>query len=117
MSTAERLLLRDGRVEGCSVRDIASNATFDVRAKLTLVAAGPWADIFLEHALSRAFVAQAPAVERHPRSRATLTREFALTMATAHGHFFVLPWRGHTLLGTTDTAFTGDPDAIGCQRE
>jgi glycerol-3-phosphate dehydrogenase len=34
-------------------------------------------------------------------------------MATAHGHFFVLPWRGHTLLGTTDTAFTGSPDSVG----
>ena len=33
-------------------------------------------------------------------------------MATEHGHFFVLPWRGHTLLGTTDTAFSGDPDTL-----
>ncbi len=111
--TAERLLLRGGRVDGCSIRDIASNSTFDVRAKVTLVAAGPWADIFLEHALSRA------SSHKLMRSKGIhvvvpqLSREFALTMATAHGHFFVLPWRGHTLLGTTDTAFTGDPDGLG----
>ena len=40
------------------------------------------------------------------------THEFALTVAAEHGHFFVLPWRGHTLLGTTDTAFNGDPDDV-----
>jgi glycerol-3-phosphate dehydrogenase len=42
-----------------------------------------------------------------------MTRTDALTVATKHGHFFVLPWRGHTLLGTTDTAFSGDPDTLG----
>jgi glycerol-3-phosphate dehydrogenase len=26
------------------------------------------------------------------------------------GHFFLIPWRGHTLVGTTDKAYTGDPD-------
>lgn len=110
---AGRLLLRGGKVEGCSARDAVSGAKFDIRAKATLVAAGPWADIFLEHALSR------PASHKLLRSKGihvlvpSMTRECALTMATRHGHFFVLPWRGHTLLGTTDTAFTGDPDDVG----
>ncbi len=110
---AGRLLLRDGTVEGCSVRDATNGTAFNVRARCTLVAAGPWADIFLEHALAR------PASHKLMRSKGihvlvpAMTREFALTMATAHGHFFVLPWRGHTLLGTTDTAFTADPDAVG----
>jgi len=109
---AGRLLLRDSKVEGCMVRDTISGENFDIRAKATLVATGPWADIFLEHAISR------PSSHKLLRSKGihvlvpSVTREFALTMATAHGHFFVLPWRGHTLLGTTDTAFTGDPDTL-----
>jgi glycerol-3-phosphate dehydrogenase len=110
---AGRLLMRNGKVEGCTVRDTVSGASFDIRAKATLVATGPWADIFLEHAISR------PSSHKLLRSKGIhvlvppITREFALTMATAHGHFFVLPWRGHTLLGTTDTAFKGDPDTLG----
>jgi glycerol-3-phosphate dehydrogenase len=110
---ASRLLLRSGKVEGCSAGDSVTGATFDIRAKSTLVAAGPWADIFLEHAINR------PASHKLLRSKGihvlvpSITQEFALTMATAHGHFFVLPWRGHTLLGTTDTAFTGNPDDVG----
>ena len=110
---AGRLLLRDSKVDGCTVRDSVSEESFDIRAKTTLVATGPWADIFLEHAINR------PSSHKLLRSKGihvlvpSITHEFALTMATAHGHFFVLPWRGHTLLGTTDTAFTGNPDNVG----
>ncbi|MBV9990453.1 MAG: glycerol-3-phosphate dehydrogenase/oxidase [Alphaproteobacteria bacterium] len=120
---AERLLVRDGKVEGCTVRDTTPAASggmarepassFDIRAKTTLVAAGPWADIFLAQALGH------PSSHKLMRSKGihvlvpAMTHKFALTMATAHGHFFVLPWRGHTLLGTTDTAFTGNPDDVG----
>ncbi len=109
---AGALLLRDGRVEGCSVRDTVQGPAFDIRARVTLVATGPWSDIFLMHALHR------PPSHKLLRSKGihvvvpSMTREFALTVATASEHFFVLPWRGHTLLGTTDTAFTGDPDTV-----
>ena len=108
---AEKLLLRDKRAEGASVRDTMTGETFDIRAKLTLVAAGPWADIFLEHATGR------PAHHRLLRSKGIhlLLPEIsraALTVEAGKGHFFVLPWRGHTLLGTTDTEFDGDPAAV-----
>jgi len=36
-----------------------------------------------------------------------------LTVAAEGSHFFVLPWHGHTLLGTTDTEFKDDPDDVG----
>jgi len=41
-----------------------------------------------------------------------MTRGHAVTVAAGPGHFFVLPWHGHTLLGTTDTAFKSAPDAV-----
>jgi glycerol-3-phosphate dehydrogenase len=109
----EKLLNRDGRIEGCAVRDLETDLLFDVRAKLTLVAAGPWADIFLEQALDK------PSTHKLMRSKGihvlipAITRKAALTVAAAGGHFFVLPWHGHTLLGTTDTAFKSDPDEVG----
>ncbi|MDE2466405.1 MAG: glycerol-3-phosphate dehydrogenase/oxidase, partial [Alphaproteobacteria bacterium] len=109
---AERLLLRDGRVEGARVRDLESGTDFDVRASRTLLAAGPWSDLFLEHALGH------KTATRLVRSKGihvvvpAMTRTHALTVATPHGHFFVLPWRGHTLLGTTDTAFEAPPDQL-----
>ena len=107
------LLNRDGRIEGCAVRDTIGGATIPVRAKLTLVAAGPWADIFLTQALGR------PATHKLLRSKGihvmvpSMTNGNALTVAASGGHFFVLPWHGHTVLGTTDTEFRRDPDSVG----
>jgi glycerol-3-phosphate dehydrogenase len=34
-------------------------------------------------------------------------------MAANDGHFFVIPWRNQSLLGTTDADFEGDPDMVG----
>jgi glycerol-3-phosphate dehydrogenase len=108
---ADKLLMQGKRVTGCSVRDAMTDAVFDIRAKITLVAAGPWADLFLEHATGR------PAQHKLLRSKGIhlLLPEIshsALTVEAGSGHFFVLPWRGHTLLGTTDTEFRGDPDSV-----
>jgi glycerol-3-phosphate dehydrogenase len=109
---AGSFLVRRGRLEGVSAVDKLRESRFDVRASITVVAAGPWSDIFLASALGK------PASHRVLRSKGihlllpSLTRGHALTMATEAGHFFVLPWRDHTLLGTTDTEFTGDPDSL-----
>ncbi len=109
---ADRLITRNNRVEGCGVRDTLTGSRFDIRARLTLVATGPWADIFLAQALGK------PATHKLMRSKGihllvpAMTRGDALTIATKSGHFFVLPWRGHTLLGTTDTAYKEEPDAV-----
>ena len=52
--SADRLMLRDGKVEGCSVHETMAGTCFDIRAKTVLVAAGPWADLFLEQATGEA---------------------------------------------------------------
>jgi len=109
----QTLLSRNGRIEGCRVRNCETDNAFDVRSKLTLVAAGPWADIFLERTLGK------PSSHKLMRSKGihllvpAVTRTHALTIAAEGSHFFVLPWHGHTLLGTTDTAFKNDPDDVG----
>ncbi len=114
---ASSLLMRSGKIEGAAVRDAIGGGGFDVRAKLTVITAGPWADIFLAEALGR------PASHKLLRSKGihvivpSVTRQDALTVAANGGHFFVLPWRGHSLLGTTDTKFTGAPDEVGVTPE
>jgi glycerol-3-phosphate dehydrogenase len=108
---AEKLLLRDGRIEGCGVRDTFTGDAFDVRAKAVLVAAGPWADLFLEQASGR------EAAHKLVRSKGIhllvpqISRA-ALALETGGGHLFALPWRGHTLLATTDMPFSGDPASV-----
>jgi glycerol-3-phosphate dehydrogenase len=109
--SAERLLLRDGKVEGAIAHDIMTGAHFDIRARTVLVAAGPWADLFLEQATGR------QTAHKLTRSKGIhlLVPQIstaALTIEAGNGHLFALPWRGHTLLATTDTPFSGDPAAV-----
>ncbi|HWX88924.1 MAG TPA: glycerol-3-phosphate dehydrogenase/oxidase [Rhizomicrobium sp.] len=105
---AGKLLLRNGKVEGCIAQDMTTGAGFDIRARTVLVAAGPWADLFLEQATGAA------AAHKLIRSKGIhllvpQVSRAALTIEAGNGHLFALPWRGHTLLATTDTPFTGDP--------
>ncbi|MBV9061695.1 MAG: glycerol-3-phosphate dehydrogenase/oxidase, partial [Alphaproteobacteria bacterium] len=114
---AEGLLFREDRAEGARVADAFSDAEFEVRAAVTVIAAGPWADLFLRLALGK------PVSHRLVRSKGIhlvvppMTQTHALTLATKGGHFFVLPWRGHSLLGTTDAPFTGSPNHVGVAEE
>jgi glycerol-3-phosphate dehydrogenase len=110
-AAAEKLLLRNGKCEGCTVQDVMTGARFDVRAKTVLVAAGPWADLFLEQASGEA---AAHKLIRSKGIHVMVPRisQAALTIEAGSGHLFALPWRGHTLLATTDTPFTGDPATV-----
>ncbi len=110
--SADRLLKRDGKVVGVSAQDVLRGAAFDIRAKTVLVAAGPWADLFLERASGQT------AAHHLIRSKGihVMVPEISkagLTIEAGSGHLFALPWRGHTLLATTDTPFTGDPASVG----
>lgn len=110
---SDGLLIRNGVVEGAKSHDLVSDSHFDICAKVTLLAAGPWADIFISQALGK------PATHKLLRAKGihllvpSMTKQDALTVAAGSGHFFVLPWRGHSLLGTTDTAFRSKPDDVG----
>lgn len=109
-------LLQDGagRVSGVGVRDTLSGAQRTLRARLTVNCAGPWADRIAElagrrtageHALSRSegvhFITRKPLISGKTMVGCSSRRG---------GHFFLIPWRGHTLVGTTDKSYTGDPD-------
>jgi glycerol-3-phosphate dehydrogenase len=113
---AEALLLRGDDIAGARVRDRFGGSVFDIRARLTVTALGAWTDLFLGRALPRAATPLLRSRGIHvlvPR----FVRTHALTIATkSGGHFFAIPWRDSTLLGTTDTPFDGDSDCVGVGR-
>ena len=106
-------ILRDGKkVTGIVATDMLSGESIEIRGKMVLVAAGPWADIVLAKSMG-----QTPQTRiRRSKGIHILTKThrtgFALTLPGPNGgHFFIIPWREHTLIGTTDTEFIGKPDA------
>lgn len=104
-----------GRIDGVRVVDVEDGADsaneFEIRARVTLNAAGPWADILMGVARG------GRGARRLIRSKGihlltrSMTQGHAVTLPTPEGgHFFILPWRGHSIFGTTDTVYSGSPD-------
>jgi len=102
--------VREGaRVTGARVRDEVAGHDIAVRARMTVNATGPWLDRPIAGLRPRAT----------PLLRLTKGIHIVTPRATAHAHvlfakrdgriFFVVPWRGLTIVGTTDTDYEGDP--------
>jgi glycerol-3-phosphate dehydrogenase len=109
-------LLQDGagRVSGVQVRDVLSGEQRTVRARLTVNCAGPWADRVLQLASSRAAgersLRRSEGVHFISRKPLISGKYIVGCASRSGGHFFLIPWRGHTLVGTTDKAYSGEPD-------
>ena len=105
-------LVDDAEVRGVAVHDELTGEAHEVRAKITVNASGPWADRLLDRLPgtgSSTKITRSKGI--HIITRA-ITGKNALAIEHDGGHFFLLPWRGHELIGTTDTVFTDDPDAF-----
>lgn len=102
-----------GRVTGVIVKDLARGGeTHTIRGKIVINAAGPWADLLLgtmEGGEPSRTLVRSKGIHLITRP---LTTGYAVAVEQRHGHFFIVPWRGHSLIGTTDTLYSGDPS--GC---
>jgi glycerol-3-phosphate dehydrogenase len=124
-----RFIREGGRVVGVEARDIATDRRVNIRASVVVNATGPW----LDRSLAQADGA-APAVDngsngrsgQQPLLRTTkgvhlvmpkTTNNAILSIAASDGRvFFVVPWYGYSLVGTTDTDFEGDPSKARADR-
>lgn len=110
---------REGRVEGVRVRDGGSGREFDVRARLVVGAVGPWADVLGAMAKVDGKVLR-PTKGTHlvlERERLGHSHAMALWNPEDGRLFFLIPWGSLTVVGTTDTAYEGDPRDAQATRE
>lgn len=105
-------------VRGAVVHDRLADRTHTLYARFTINATGPWADRVI------GLLDDAPPVPvRRSKGIHLLTRPIdgldqALVLQTPEQrHLFVLPWRGHALIGTTDVPFEGSPDEVAVTEE
>ncbi|MCD6281877.1 MAG: glycerol-3-phosphate dehydrogenase/oxidase [Deltaproteobacteria bacterium] len=104
-------IIRDGdTVRGVVVRDILTDRVYNIEGDITMNVAGPWADIIMGQLRGRSQHGLVRSKGIHIITR-PITKSYALALQTPDGrHFFIAPWRGHSLLGTTDEVFKGMPD-------
>jgi glycerol-3-phosphate dehydrogenase len=108
----EGLLLRAGAVEGVAVLDRIGREKFTVRASAVINATGAWAGVVAGRLLTgqqQVTLTLSKGIHLVVRS---IVGRYSLTLAGKHEHGFVLPWRGMSLVGTTDNVVSGDPGEV-----
>lgn len=105
---------RAGRVTGLRLCSNGSERPRDVGASIVVNASGPWVDAVLgEVGAPRPRLGVTKGVhivvDYHGRGPA---RALYAEARADHRPFFVIPWRGYHLVGTTDTRFDGAPDDV-----
>ena len=105
---AVELLRAGGRVVGARVRDGLGGATAEIRAGVVVDATGAWAARTSRLTLPVRYTKGVHlALPPLPHDDAFLLR------APRDGRvFFLIPWYGATLVGTTDTDWSGDPATV-----
>ena len=109
-----------GRVEGVKVDDVLTGTTTDLKAKLVVNCAGPWADLLLGLAKSSGSAGTGTLKRSegiHIITKKIMNSHVVSYMTREGRHFFLVPWRGHNLIGTTDQPFTGNPDEYRVTRQ
>ncbi len=117
------LLSEGDTVTGITARDLLSGETLKARARVVANVSGPWAFEVLDSlsgsssARTRFGMSKGVHIVTRP-----LTRSRAVALATKHKiesvltrggrHFFIIPWRGHSLIGTTNVPHEGRPGEL-----
>jgi glycerol-3-phosphate dehydrogenase len=105
-----RFIMENGRVKGAEVEDRITGGRHCLRACVVVNATGPWADRIRQLADPSAGSIVRKAKGIHLVYPDLGLKQALLLSAPGDGRiFFLVPWRGLTLIGTTDTDFEGDP--------
>ena len=126
---AIRFLWSGNSVKGARVRDQLTGDEFDVRARLTLNAAGPWADYLqndaehfgsprrLPFSRDAYFIVDRVPTSSHGIAIQGLSRDKDALLGRQTRHLFAAPWRDKTLIGVWHKLFPEFPDRACVQPE
>ncbi|MCP4423578.1 MAG: glycerol-3-phosphate dehydrogenase/oxidase [Chloroflexi bacterium] len=117
--------MRDGdRVVGVEARDKLSGDKLEIRGRVVLNAAGPWAswlldgdgDLRLKHrpVFSRDayFVVKQKLVDNHALAVQGQTKDPDALLSRGNRHLFLVPWRDYTLLGVWHVVHKDRPETF-----
>ena len=102
---------RQADVWRCTVTDRLGNTSVEVTARAIVNAAGAWGDRFPQSHVRLRLTKGVHLVI--PRARLPVPE--CAVMTDGPRILFAIPWGERTILGTTDTDYAGDPDAVACE--
>ena len=107
-------------VTGVQVKDLLSGTVQNINGTLTINCGGPWADIVLGLAKPNSngcTLRRSEGIHIITDKRLLSGRYVVGSMTPSGRPFFLIPWRGHTLIGTTDKPYIGNPDEYYVTRQ
>jgi len=107
---ATGLLEQEGRVVGAKLRDEADGGSFELRAACVVNAAGPWGRALVGEAAPK--VKLVKGVHLVLPAIVGCEEAFLLTAPQDGRVFFVIPWYGRTLVGTTEAQIADASQAV-----
>jgi len=109
---------REGEIRSVRAVDRVGGADFSIRARQILNATGPWVDAVSSLAGDATAARLRPTKGVHLVAPDRGLKTAFLLLHPADGRvFFVIPWMGRTLVGTTDTISDETPDRLAVTPE
>ena len=102
------------RISGVTVHDRAGLNTLDISAKLVINATGPGSSALMENFSPAIRSGCAPGLSRAMNLvTRSVTQEHALGGLVGSRFLFALPWRGHSIIGTSHDRFDPQQHSLG----
>jgi len=106
------LLLRNGQVTGLVAADRIGGGRVEIRARAVVNATGPWAATVAARLLSGQKAARLTVSKGIHLVAGPIVHAAAINLAGKGEHGFVLPWRGFSLIGTSDDPVDAAADGM-----
>jgi glycerol-3-phosphate dehydrogenase len=110
------MIFQDGTASGIRIKDTLTGEEYRANGRTVLNASGPWTDLVLhKFEASRAYnIRKTKGIHLYT----DMISENALVLfAKSDGRlFFVVPWLDYSLIGTTDTDYSGDLDKVHAEK-
>jgi len=108
----------NGRVVGVKAHDMLGIKGFEVRAKRVICAAGPWTNELLRLDIPNAKKKVRTTKGIHIVYQGEISKQAVLIGSQSDRRiFFVIPWMGNSLIGTTDTDYIASPDKVKVEQK
>lgn len=120
---ADDIKVEGDQVRGIRAADLIDGSMVEIRSSMVANAAGPWIPSNINKLDSRAssrtvtsfakgaHIVTKPLTDGHAMALPISEQNEALVNRGGR-HVFIIPWQGHSLIGTTYNAYEGNPDDV-----
>ena len=111
------LIKENGKAVGVIARDCLQDGAFEVRARKIICAVGPWTNQFMRKEKGNTPPKIRTTKGVHIVYKGQCCDHAIFIQAKDKRIFFIIPWMGNSLIGTTDTDYTDSPDTVRVEEE